>query len=53
MLFAVHYPSYNITMSFIELSEDGEGFAVGPEPLYVLLVLFQFFYELCAASPLS
>lgn len=28
MLFAVHHPPYNITMLFIELSEDGECFAV-------------------------
>jgi len=52
MLFAVHHPPYNITMLFIELSEDGECFAAGPGPLYLLLLLFRFSYELCAASAL-
>ena len=28
MLFAVHHPPYNITILFIELSEEGECFAV-------------------------
>ena len=46
MLFAVHHPPYNITNLNIELSEDGECFAVGRGLLYLLLLL------LCAASAL-
>jgi hypothetical protein len=43
MLFAVHHPPYNITMLFIESSNDGECFTVGPGLLYLLLLLFRFF----------
>jgi hypothetical protein len=43
MLFAVHHPPYNITMLFIELSEDGECFAVGPGPRYSTFCYFYLF----------
>lgn len=43
MLFAVHHPPYNIMILFIELSKDGECFAVGLGLLYLLLLYFVFF----------
>jgi hypothetical protein len=54
MLFAVHHSPYNITMLFIESSEDGEYFVVGPGLLYSTFCYFYFvfFSELCAASAL-
>lgn len=56
MLFAVHHPPYNITMLFIELSEDGECFAVDwDQDLFTILFatfISFFYYELCAASAL-
>ena len=43
LLFVVHHQRYYIMMLFIELSKDGQGFAVGPGVRYLLPL----YYELC------
>jgi hypothetical protein len=52
MLFAVHHPPYNIMILFIELSEDGECFAVGLGLFLPFATLFRFFHDHYAASAL-
>ena len=52
MLFAMDRQLYNIMMLFIELNEDGEGFAVGPGPRYLFATFISFFSRTCAASAL-
>ena len=44
MLFAVHHQPYNITIIYIEPSEDGEGFFWREGDYLSFIVLFFFFF---------